>query len=60
MYIEMLCHKEAFNDEGEKVMQFTKGASYLFTEIEEGCFEAEDDNGDIETFFNVNIMFERT
>ena len=38
-------------------MQFTEGVIYEFTETEVDVWEAEDDNGEIEEFWNLDIMF---
>ena len=57
--MELICNKEALDDHGNKLMQFTKGNAYTFEKIEdpEG-WEVEDDNMDLEVFFNPYIMFE--
>jgi hypothetical protein len=53
------CKKEAIDDDGEKIMNFTKDLTYIFkwTSDPEG-WEVFDDNGNKETFFNLDLMFE--
>lgn len=57
--MKLRCKQEAINDDGTKVMQFTKGKIYDFEEIEEGCHEVKDDNGKREVFFHTGLMFEK-
>lgn len=53
------CKRESLDENGKKIMQFTKGNIYHFTESgDEGCYIASDDNGNKEEFFNADIMFE--
>ena len=56
--MELICKKEALNDKGEKIMNFTEGVIYDFDKIEdpEG-WEVYDDNCHREVFFDPYIMF---
>tara|TARA_R110000851_G_C12702056_1_gene526259 strand:- start:13 stop:192 length:180 start_codon:yes stop_codon:yes gene_type:complete len=57
--MELICKKEALDEKGNKVMNFTKGVIYDFEEIgdPEG-WETMDDNGDKEVFFNLDLLFQ--
>lgn len=57
--MELICKKEALDEKGNKVMNFTKGVIYDFDKISdpEG-WKTIDDNGYKEVFFNLDIMFE--
>ena len=55
--MKLICKHEARKDNGEKLMQFTEGVIYEFTETEADAWEVEDDNGEIEKFWNLDIMF---
>lgn len=58
--MKLKCKIDPFQD-GKKVMNFTKGKTYDFTESYdlEG-WETIDDNGEKETFFEPYILFEKT
>jgi len=59
--IEVKCIKEALDADGVKIMQFTKDKTYAATQVAdkyEMYWAVEDDNGNDEKFFNLNIMFE--
>ena len=57
--MKLICKEEALNDDGTKIMEFTKGNVYDFTETEEEVWEVESDNGTVEEFFHTGIMFEK-
>lgn len=57
--MEMICKKEAITEKGQKIMDFTLGLIYVFSETDEGILETTDDKGFTEGFFNVDIMFEK-
>ena len=55
----LTCNKEALNDEGKKVLEFTVGKKYEFTtSYDPEGWEVEDDNENIEVFFDPYILFE--
>ncbi len=56
--MELICKKEAVNEKGKKIMNFTDGVIYDFkkTEDPEG-WEVLDDNRKKEVFFDPYIMF---
>ena len=56
--MKLRCKQEAIDDDGKKVMEFTKGSIYEAHEYDEGYFVIYDDYGNRETFFYPNIMFE--
>lgn len=57
--ITLICKKEALNDKGEKIMQFTKGKKYDFYSIEDPKgWEVFDDDGYKEKLFDLSIMFD--
>lgn len=59
--IEIKCVREALDENGKKVMQFTKGKTYAATEVSDGYemyWAIEDDDGNDEKFYNLDIMFE--
>ena len=57
--MKRICKTEAFNEDGEKIMQFTKGKAYYFDVIfDPKGWEVLDDNDNIEHFFDLDIMFE--
>ena len=59
--IEIKCVKEALDSDGVKIMQFTKGNTYAATYVEDGDdthWAVEDDKGEDERFFKLDIMFE--
>lgn len=57
--MRLKCKTEAIDDNGLKIMHFTKGQTYLFGLVSdpEG-WETFDDKGNKEVFFNPYIMFE--
>jgi len=58
--MKLKCKKEAINVEGQKILNFTKGKFYEFEESDDDLegWKTEDDNGQKEVFFNLEIMFE--
>lgn len=54
----MKCKLEPVMSDGSKPMLFTKGKIYEFNQREEDCWETIADDGNIEEFFNLKIMFE--
>jgi hypothetical protein len=61
--MNIICIREARDSDGDKIMNFTKGVTYtcnkLFDPIEGIEYAVKDDNGKIERFWNINIMFEQ-
>lgn len=60
--MKLRCINEARNENGVKVMAFTKGCTYEAEEIHKDGYtlhEVAGDNGFKETFFNLNVMFEQ-
>lgn len=57
--MELICKKEALNNDGSKIMEFTKGIIYFFTKNDEQIWEVKSDNGKVEKFFNTSVMFEK-
>ena len=56
--MKLICKKEALDDKGNKVMNFTQGVIYDFEEISDPKgWETTDDNGNKEVFFNLDLMF---
>lgn len=55
--IELKCFKEAFDKNGNKIMNFTKGEIYEFYRFNEYTWRVEDDGGNSETFFDPFVMF---
>jgi hypothetical protein len=64
MKLKLICKTEALNDDGSKIMNFTKGEVYeVYDREPETCLEDEDylildDYGVPEFFFSIDIMFE--
>lgn len=57
--MELICKREALDENGEKIMNFTKGLMYDFEESgEPDMWETIDDNGNKEVFFDLEVMFE--
>ncbi len=56
--MEMICKKEAIQQNGEKLMAFTEGIIYDFEKTFDECWIGLDDNGAKEEFFNLDIMFD--
>ncbi len=52
------CKQEARQDNGDLIMAFTKGKEYDFTLNDEGAWDVVSDDGTIERFFGLDIMFE--
>lgn len=58
--MELICKREALNEKGEKIMNFTKGDIYIFGEIEDPPgWQTLDDNCEREVFFDLDVMFEK-
>ncbi|MCP4987270.1 MAG: hypothetical protein GY928_14825 [Colwellia sp.] len=58
--MRLICKKEALDENGEKVMAFTKGVIYdsVYDPVE-GDYIITDDDGGYEIFFNYSIMFDK-
>ena len=56
--MDVKCKLECKNEDGEKIMGFTKDNIYQANKISDECWEIEDDKGVIEQFFCLEIMFE--
>jgi hypothetical protein len=54
----LICKQETDKIDGVKLMEFTKGNEYKFTETEQGVYETKDDKGKSEKFWDVYILFE--
>jgi len=56
----LICKNEAIDENGNKIMQFTKGETYYFNKIKDPSgWEVEDDNGNTEVFFDLDVMFKK-
>jgi len=56
----LICKSEAIDEKGNKIMQFTKGETYYFNKIKDPCgWEVKDDDGNVEVFFDFNVMFRK-
>lgn len=55
--LKVKCKTEPIGESG-KVMAFTKGNSYELVQDDEGNYQVVSDNGKVETFFDINIIFE--
>lgn len=57
--MKLICKNEALDEQGNKIMNFTKGLIYDFEEVcdPEG-WKTIDDKGNKEIFFNIYLMFE--
>ena len=57
--MKLRCKKEALWQFGRKIMHFTKGEIYVFKQSHDPPgWEAEDDYGNKEVFFNTSELFE--
>lgn len=59
--MKLICTREPINSVGEKIMNFSKGEIYKaerFTDNGDEFFEVEDDEGVIETFWNLRVLFD--
>jgi hypothetical protein len=55
--MELICKMEALRPDGIKVMQFTKGNKYKAIKVNNDIYHIKDDNGNVEEFWNIDIMF---
>lgn len=56
--MKLKCKYDPIGHDGQKVMEFTAGEVYEFSELSDGGFEVYDDNGRRELFFNPYILFQ--
>lgn len=56
--MRLICKKEALAEDGSKILNFTKGELYYFKQLSSEEWETVDDSGTIETFFDLDIMFD--
>ena len=57
--MKILCVDEAFDKNGNKLMQFTRGCNYIAEKSFDPLgYTVIDDDGNEETFFNLDILFD--
>jgi hypothetical protein len=57
--MQFKCEDEAVREDGTKIMEFTKGCEYTGVEDSEGGFYIEDDEGNMQHFFDFKVLFEK-
>lgn len=57
--MKLICKREALDENGNKIMKFTKGLIYNFEETRRSdIWKTIDDEGNKEVFFDLDIMFD--